>query len=123
MKVFRHTGNGNPTASEPLAAEPFATLIATSYNVELNNYQASTEKIAPPLSRGTPMEYDEQKIAEAVLALLGVFEFENGRVWKRIDFGVMDELFEKGYISNPKGKSESVYLTQEGMQLAKQLAA
>jgi hypothetical protein len=35
----------------------------------------------------------------------------------------MDELFEKGYISDPKGKSESVYLTQEGMQLAKQLAA
>jgi hypothetical protein len=69
------------------------------------------------------MEYDDQKIAEAVLALLGVFEFENGRVWKRIDFGVMDELFEKGYISDPKGKSESVYLTQEGMQLAKQLAA
>ncbi|MCP8687304.1 DUF6429 family protein [Marinobacterium sedimentorum] len=57
------------------------------------------------------------------LALLGVFEFENGRVWKRIDFSVMDSLFEKGYITDPKGKTESVYLTEEGMRLAKELAA
>lgn len=69
-----------------------------------------------------PMAYDNQKITEAVLALLGAFEFENGRVWKRIDFSVMDELFEKGYISDPKGKSESVFLTDEGLRLAKQLA-
>jgi len=68
------------------------------------------------------MKYDDQKISEVVLALLGVFEFDNGRVWKRIEFSVMDELFEKGYISDPKGKSESVYLTEEGLQLAKELA-
>ena len=68
------------------------------------------------------MNYNNQKIAEVVLALLGAFEFENGRVWKRIDFSVMDELFEKGYITDPKGKSESVYLTEEGMRLAKEFA-
>ncbi len=68
------------------------------------------------------MKYDDQKISEVVLALLGVFEFENGRVWKRIEFSVMDKLFEKGYISDPKGKSESVYLTEQGLQLAKELA-
>ncbi|MNR55677.1 hypothetical protein D3C85_1760950 [compost metagenome] len=68
------------------------------------------------------MKYDDQKISEVVLALLGVFEFENGRVWKRIDFGVMDELFEKGYITDPKSKAEPVYLTKEGLQLAKELA-
>jgi hypothetical protein len=69
------------------------------------------------------MKYDDQKIEEAVLALLGVFEFENGRVWKRINFGVMDSLHEKGYITDPKGKAESVYLTEEGMRLARELAA
>jgi len=68
------------------------------------------------------MNYDNQKITEAALALLGAFEFENGRVWKRIDFSIMDELFEKGYITDPKGKSASVYLTEEGMRLAKELA-
>jgi len=66
--------------------------------------------------------YDEKKVAEMVLALLGVFEFENGRVWKRIDFAVMDELFKNGFITDPKKKAESVYLTEEGLRLAKALA-
>jgi hypothetical protein len=35
----------------------------------------------------------------------------------------MDRLFEQGYITNPKGKTESVYLTEEGMRFAKELAA
>jgi hypothetical protein len=33
--------------------------------------------------------YDDQKIEDAVLALLGVFEFDNGRAWKRYDFDSM----------------------------------
>ena len=68
------------------------------------------------------MEYDDKKISEMVLALLGVFEFENGRVWKRINFAVMDKLFEKGYVTDPKSRAESVYLTEEGLRLAKALA-
>jgi hypothetical protein len=68
------------------------------------------------------MQYDEAKVEEAVLALLGVFEFEKGRVWKRIDFGVMDALHAKGYITEPRGSQESVHLTEEGMVTAKQLA-
>lgn len=51
------------------------------------------------------MEYDAAKIEQTVLALLGVFEFDNGRVWKRFDFGMMDDLFEKGCITNPRGRS------------------
>jgi hypothetical protein len=69
------------------------------------------------------MEYDNDKIQEAVLALLGVFEFENGRVWKRYDFDVMDALHAKGFITEPHSRRESVYLTEEGMALAKELAA
>lgn len=68
------------------------------------------------------MRYDDGKIETAVLALLGALEFENGRVWKRYDFDVMDSLHEKGYITNPHGRHESVYLTEQGLQLAKQLA-
>ena len=68
------------------------------------------------------MKYDTAKIEDAVLALLGVFEFENGRVWKRFDFDVMDSLHVKGYITDPKGHRESVYLTEEGMAVAKRLA-
>jgi hypothetical protein len=42
------------------------------------------------------MKYDMVKVEEMLLALLGVFEFENGRVWKRYDFATMDGLHEKG---------------------------
>lgn len=66
--------------------------------------------------------HDPKKIEEAVLALLGAFEFENGRVWKRFDFDVMQSLANQGLISDPRGKSESVRLTPEGMARAKALA-
>ena len=59
--------------------------------------------------------HDPQKIEEAVLALLGAFEFENGRIWKRFDFGVMESLAAQGLISDPRGRAESVYLTPEGL--------
>ena len=71
----------------------------------------------PPLPR-----YNDDKVEEAVLALLGALEFENGRVWKRFDFAIMDALHEKGLISNPRGRAESVVLTEEGMRRAKALA-
>ena len=66
--------------------------------------------------------YDESKIEDAVLALLGVFEFENGRVWKNYDFNVMDSLYVKGYISNPYRKTKTVSLTPEGLAKAKLFA-
>jgi len=69
------------------------------------------------------MEYDEAKLQAMVLAVLGVFEFENGRVWKRYAFSVMEALHEQGWISDPHGKHESVYLTEAGLLKAKALAA
>jgi hypothetical protein len=68
------------------------------------------------------MEYDAAKLEESVLALLGALEFENGRVWKRYDFAIMEVLHEKGYISDPRGRAESTYLTESGMSRAKKLA-
>lgn len=69
------------------------------------------------------MEYDKDRIEEVLLALLGVFEFENGRVWKRYDFATMDALHAKGLISEPHGRQESIHLTDKGMRLAKEMAA
>lgn len=68
------------------------------------------------------MDYDRDKIEEAILALLGAFEFDNGRVWKRYDFAVMDALHAKGLITDPRGRSESVHLTEEGIARAKAMA-
>ncbi len=56
------------------------------------------------------------------MALLRAFEFENGRAWMRFDFDVMQSLANQGLISDPRGKSESVRLTPEGMVRAKALA-
>ncbi len=69
------------------------------------------------------MDYDQDKVEEFVLALLGVFEFDRGKVWKRYDFAVMDSLYSKGLNSNPKGRQESVFLSAEGFARAKELAA
>ena len=38
------------------------------------------------------MSYNEEKIENAVLALLGVTEFDNGRFWKGYDFRLLDRL-------------------------------
>ena len=54
--------------------------------------------------------------------LLGAFEFENGRAWKRFDFDLMQSLANQGLISAPRSKSESVLLTPEGVARAKALA-
>jgi hypothetical protein len=72
----------------------------------------------------TPTEpaYDASKIEDAVMALLGAIEFDNGRFWKRYDFDVMDALHAKGLISNPHGRAESVFLTEAGRSRAKALA-
>ena len=67
-------------------------------------------------------KYDPEKIEDAVLALLGAFEFQNGRVWKRYDFDVMESLHSQGWITDPNGRAEFVYLTDLGMQRAKELA-
>lgn len=66
--------------------------------------------------------YDSKKIEDAVLALIGAFAFDNGRVWKRFDFDVMQSLAEQGLISDPRGRAESVHLTPEGLARSKALA-
>ncbi len=68
------------------------------------------------------MQNDDAEVEDAVLALLGVFEFENGRAWKRFDFDVMEALFAKGLISDPRGRQGSVHLTEAGPLKAKSLA-
>lgn len=62
------------------------------------------------------------KKRRGVLALTSAFEFDNGRAWKRFDFEVMQSLADQGWISDPRGREESVHLTPEGRVRAKELA-
>ncbi len=70
------------------------------------------------------MDYDTDKIDEMVLALLCLTMFpEVGgtRAWKGRAWEALDRLHAKGYISDPKSKAKSVWMSDEGLQQARQL--
>ena len=65
-------------------------------------------------------EIDADKVAEAALAILSLTIHDDGRVWKGLDWGLMDLLHEKGWIVDPRSKAKSVALTEEGERLAQE---
>jgi hypothetical protein len=67
------------------------------------------------------MDYDEQKVDDAVLGLLYMTLHDGVRAWKAFDWDALNRLHEKGYISNPVSKAKSVVLTDEGLKAAEQL--
>ena len=70
------------------------------------------------------MPYDEQKVEEAVLALLYLWssrEREHTFSWKTFDWGVTERLFEQGLIYDPRNKNKSVVFTEEGLAKAEAL--
>jgi hypothetical protein len=70
------------------------------------------------------MEIDTDKIDDTVLALLFLTSFpDNGftRAWKGHDWDAMNRLSEKGMISDPRSKSKSVVLTEEGVRRSEEL--
>jgi hypothetical protein len=63
------------------------------------------------------MDYDKDKVDKAVLALLYLTRWgDQGvlRAWKGHDWDALDRLYEKGMIGDPKGKTKSVVLTEQG---------
>ncbi|MBY3185769.1 DUF6429 family protein [Rhizobium sp. 25PS6] len=67
------------------------------------------------------MEIDEEKIDDAVLALLWLTLHDGDRAWKGFDWDVMDRLHQKGLIANPAGKAKSVVLSDEGLRRSEEL--
>jgi uncharacterized protein DUF6429 len=71
------------------------------------------------------MDLDAEKLQEAVLALLhlNTFEQKSGeRASKALPWSVMDQLHDKGYISDPATKAKSVCLSDEGARLSEELS-
>jgi len=71
-----------------------------------------------------PLVPDEDKIDDAVLALLTLtFHAEKNvvKAWKTFDWNAMSRLHAKGYIQDPVGKLKSVVLTEKGVAHAQQL--
>lgn len=67
------------------------------------------------------MDLDEDKIDEAVLALLRLTLHNERRAWKGFDWDSMDRLHQKGWITDPVGKARSVSFTDEGLQRSERL--
>jgi hypothetical protein len=70
------------------------------------------------------MEYDREKVDEAVLALLYLTTSEQygvKRAWKGLPLDVLDRLHEKGFIANPMSKGTSLVLSEEGAKRSAEL--
>ncbi len=70
------------------------------------------------------MDVDGEKLDQVVLALLHLNSFKEGdgrRAWKSLPWGVMDSLHQKGFISDPATKAKSVWLSEDGAKLSKEL--
>jgi hypothetical protein len=71
------------------------------------------------------MDLNDEKLEQAVLALLYLNSFEDKsgetRAWKGLPWQVLNHLHEKGYISDPATKNKSVTLSAEGAKLSKEL--
>ena len=78
-------------------------------------------------ARVEAMDYDADKIDDAVLALLVLTvhqEDEFGaRAWKGHDWETLNRLHEKGFISDPVSKAKSVVVTPEGLAKGRELSA
>lgn len=69
-------------------------------------------------------EIDEEKVDEAVLALLYLTTFRDEpcwRAWKSHNWDSLDRLHQMGYISDPATKAKSVVLTEEGAKRSQDL--
>ena len=63
---------------------------------------------------------DHDKLAEAALGLLSL-TLHDRRVWKALDWDITNRLHERGWIGDPKNKTKSVVLTDEGLRMAEEL--
>jgi hypothetical protein len=64
---------------------------------------------------------NQDKLSEAALAILGLTAFRDHQVvraWRGMDWDLLDVLYQRGWIGDPKGKAKSVVFTDEGARLA-----
>lgn len=70
-----------------------------------------------------PENTDKEKLAEVALAVLWLSvhgDKYSARVWKSLDWDLLDILHENGWVYDPKNKAKSVGLTKDGEKLAEE---
>ena len=73
------------------------------------------------LGKSGEFSLNEDKVDDAILALLRLGLHAEHRAWKGFDWDSMERLHEKGLISDPAGKAKSVWFTDEGLERSEQL--
>ena len=69
------------------------------------------------------MDLDTDRIDDAVLALLVLGRHSDWRAWKGFDWEAMNRLHDRGYISDPRTRAQSVVFTEDGLARAERLLA
>jgi hypothetical protein len=67
------------------------------------------------------MTIDQDRIDDAVLALLYLGLHDECRTWKGFDWEALNRLHAKGIIDNPRSKTKSVVFSDEGLRRSKEL--
>ena len=67
------------------------------------------------------MSYNRERASAMVMALMQLTLHEEVRTWKSYDWEVMNDLFEQGYISDPRSKAKSVVLTEAGINRSREM--
>ena len=68
------------------------------------------------------MSPDPDKIDDAVLALL-LLGATGNRAWKGLDVDALSRLHDKGFISDPMTRSQTIEFSKEGLERARRLQA
>lgn len=69
------------------------------------------------------MAFNEERAGDLVLALMHLTLHEERRAWKSYDWDVMNDLCERGFITDPRSKAKSVALTDEGLVRSREMFA
>ena len=67
------------------------------------------------------MNLNQDRLDQAVLALLHLGLHDGSRAWKSFDWDCLDRLHQKGLIANPVNKAKSVEFTEGGLAESRRL--
>jgi hypothetical protein len=71
--------------------------------------------------RDVQIVLDEERIDDAVLALLLLGLHDHDRAWKGFPWAALDRLHKRDLISNPRSKAKSVAFSEEGLRRSQAL--
>ncbi len=67
------------------------------------------------------MAFNQERAGDLVLALMQLTLHDERRAWKSYDWDIMNDLCERGFISDPRTKAKSVVLTTEGLGRSREM--